>query len=190
MSESDVPAAYQMAGLRLSQEGAAGTCPGTPAATPSLQQDELACPPTVPIVPAGSAADPEVSVAAAASAEQSADLRTRHYDDAAAGVARTLPAAAALTPPVPQLPAPQPVLPAGSIDASNAQKPEAPAAAARCPALSLVIIPPNTTPEVGWYMLWQIMLLYSDKSKAAHLSQMVIYGWNRIVHISWSDAHS
>lgn len=93
-------------------------------------------------------------MAAAASVGQSATPHTR-YIDATAIVASTAAAAAAQTPPAPQLPVQLPGLPADSTAAASAQQPEAPAAATRCPPLSLVIVPPNSTPEVGW----QIMLL-------------------------------
>jgi hypothetical protein len=163
-------AACQMVQPGLSEEGVAATCPGTPAATPYLQQDEPLCPPTVPIVPASpatSAAEPSVSGAAAANAAESAPPRT-HCIDATADVASDAAAAAAQTPPASQSPAQQLASPAGSMAAVSAQQPEAIAAAARCPPLSLIIVPPNGTPEVGWYMLWQafcIMFLYSEHNK-------------------------
>lgn len=156
-------AACQMVQPGLSEEGVAATCPGTPAATPFLQQDELLCPPTVPIVPASparSAAEPSVSGAAAANAVESAPPRTQCIE-ATAKVASIAAAAAAQTPPAPQLPAQPPAEPAGSIAADSEQQPEAPAAATRCPPLSLVIVPPNSTPEVSW----QIMLSYKEDNK-------------------------
>ena len=158
-------AACQMAGLGLSEEAAAGTCPETPAATPSLQQDEPTCPPTVPIAPASPAAEPGVSTVAAASIEQSATRNTPCIDATANNFAHTAAAAAIETPSALQLPAQQPAEPAGGLAADSAQQPEAPAVATRCPPLSLVIVPPNSTPEVGWCMLWHTVLQDSDSGK-------------------------